>query len=156
MKRVITFLGATSLSILLSSCATLTRGTEEALEIRTDPSGAIAKIFPTGEMCQTPCALVKKRKDEFVVRIEKEGYKPVEVPVRSVIADSGAAGMAGNVILGGIIGAGIDAISGATKKLVPNPIDVKLEKIDEEAKKNSEKCKKIKTFELLYIRLSKK
>jgi hypothetical protein len=38
---------------VLSSYATLTRGTEEALEIKTKPSGAIAKILPTGEMCQT-------------------------------------------------------------------------------------------------------
>jgi hypothetical protein len=50
------------LSIVLSSCATITRGTDEALEIKTEPSGATAKILPTGEMCQTPCALVKKRK----------------------------------------------------------------------------------------------
>jgi hypothetical protein len=49
--------------------------------------------------------------------------------------------MAGNVILGGIIGAGVDAVTGATKKLVPNPIDVKLEKIDEIVKKNSENIK---------------
>ena len=129
MKKIIVFVGAASLSILLSSCATLTRGTEEALVIRTDPPGAIAKILPTGEMCQTPCTIVKKRKDEFIVRIEKEGYKPVEIPVRSVVSEAGAAGMAGNIIFGGIIGAGVDALTGATKKLVPNPIDVKLEKL---------------------------
>jgi hypothetical protein len=72
MKKIIVFLGTMGLSIVLSSCATLTRGTEEALEIKTEPSGAIAKVLPTGEMCQTPCALVKKRKDEFIVRIEKK------------------------------------------------------------------------------------
>jgi len=141
MKKIIVFLGTAGLSILLNSCATLTRGTEEALEIKTDPPGATAKILQTGEMCQTPCALIKKRKDEFTVRIEKEGYKPLEIPVRSVIAEAGAAGMAGNVILGGIIGAGIDAATGATKRLVPNPIDVKLERIDEIIKKNSENLK---------------
>jgi hypothetical protein len=92
-------------------------------------------------MCQTPCALVKRKKDEFIVRIEKEGYKPLEIPVRSVIDNAGAAGMAGNIILGGILGAGVDAVTGATKKLVPNPIDVKLEKIDEIIKRNSENIK---------------
>lgn len=34
--------------------------------------------------------------------------------------------MAGNVILGGLIGAGVDAATGATKDLKPNPIEVKL------------------------------
>ena len=42
------------------------------------------------------------------------------------ISGGGAAGMAGNVLLGGIIGAGVDAATGATKDLKPNPIDVKL------------------------------
>jgi hypothetical protein len=38
MKKIIVFLGTIGLSIVLSSCATLTRGTEEALEIKTEPS----------------------------------------------------------------------------------------------------------------------
>jgi hypothetical protein len=34
MKKIIVFLGTAGLSIVLSSCATLTRGTKEALEIK--------------------------------------------------------------------------------------------------------------------------
>jgi hypothetical protein len=34
--------------------------------------------------------------------------------------------MAGNVLFGGIIGAGVDAATGATKGLKPNPLNVKL------------------------------
>jgi hypothetical protein len=34
--------------------------------------------------------------------------------------------MAGNVILGGLIGAGIDAGTGAMDRLTPNPLTVKL------------------------------
>ncbi len=34
--------------------------------------------------------------------------------------------MAGNVLVGGLIGAGVDAISGATKDLKPNPVNVRL------------------------------
>ena len=39
----------------------------------------------------------------------------------------GSAGMAGNVILGGLIGAAVDANNGATQDLVPNPLRVTLE-----------------------------
>jgi hypothetical protein len=39
--------------------------------------------------------------------------------------------MAGNVILGGVIGAVADASSGAMNDLVPNPLNVTLEKDDE-------------------------
>lgn len=85
-----------------------------------------------------PCSIVLKRLSQFSARIEKDGYQPVEIPVRSVIAETGAAGMAGNVIFGGIIGAGVDALSGATKKFSPNPIEVELEKITSpEVKKSS-------------------
>lgn len=41
-------------------------------------------------------------------------------------AGAGGAGMAGNVILGGLIGAAVDANSGATQDLVPNPLTVHL------------------------------
>jgi hypothetical protein len=34
--------------------------------------------------------------------------------------------MAGNVVFGGIIGAGVDAATGATKQLKPNPVVVTL------------------------------
>ena len=131
MRKNALFIGVISLAIILDSCATITRGTTEALQIQTQPSGAIAKDLSTGQMCETPCVFVESRKkDDFAIKITKEGYKPVEVNVRSVISDAGAAGMAGNVLLGGIIGAGVDAVSGATNKLVPNPINVQLEKIN--------------------------
>jgi hypothetical protein len=35
--------------------------------------------------------------------------------------------MAGNVILGGLIGAGVDVATGAMMELKPNPLTVKLE-----------------------------
>jgi hypothetical protein len=36
--------------------------------------------------------------------------------------------MAGNVLVGGLIGVGVDAASGATKELKPNPLAVTLER----------------------------
>ena len=37
--------------------------------------------------------------------------------------------MAGNVIVGGLIGVAVDAMSGATKKLTPNPVKLTLEPV---------------------------
>lgn len=106
-------------------CATITRGTSEAFVVESDPPGAHVRLS-TGETCRTPCTLKKKRKESFVVHIEKPGYEPVEVQVTNQVAGAGAAGMAGNVILGGLIGAAVDAGSGAMLELVPNPVKVKL------------------------------
>jgi hypothetical protein len=67
-----------------------------------------------------------KRKNSVVVDITKDGYEPMRVNVLSQVAGAGAAGMAGNVVFGGIIGAGVDAATGATKQLKPNPVVVTL------------------------------
>jgi len=77
------------------------------------------------------------RKESIVVKITKEGYHPVEVNVTSQTKSAGGAAMAGNVLLGGVIGLGVDGFSGATKDLVPNPIQVTLEKIEVEVEKSS-------------------
>jgi len=106
-------------------CATVTRGTTEAFLVESDPLGADVRLS-SGEICKTPCTLEKKHNDKFVVFIEKEGYEKVEVRVTHKTCDAGAAGMAGNVILGGIIGAAVDAGSGATQELCPNPVKVAL------------------------------
>ncbi len=111
---------------LLTGCATITRGTTEALVINSAPPGASVRLS-SGETCKTPCTLKKKRKEGVVVFIEKDGFEKVEVNVISEIAGAGAAGMAGNVLVGGLIGVGVDAATGATKKLTPNPISVTLE-----------------------------
>lgn len=110
---------------ILPGCATITRGSSEALVVESTPTGAEVRLS-SGETCKTPCTLKKKRKENFVVFINREGFEPVEVAVISETAGAGAAGMAGNVLLGGIIGAGVDAATGATKKLTPNPIRVTL------------------------------
>jgi len=112
-------------TLLCSGCATITRGTTQAWSVQTEPAGASVRLS-TGETCITPCTMTKRRKDEFQVTIDKDGYQQVTTRILSSVAGAGAAGMAGNVLFGGIIGVGVDATSGATKDLVPNPLVVKL------------------------------
>lgn len=112
--------------LLCSGCATITRGTTEAWTVQTTPSGATASLS-NGERCQTPCTLELKRKYPVAVEICKAGYAPVNTSVLSQVSGAGGAGMAGNVIFGGVIGAGVDAASGAMKDLRPNPLVVQLE-----------------------------
>ena len=47
--------------------------------------------------------------------------------VVSQIAGAGGAALAGNVVLGGLIGVGVDSTTGATNELVPNPLHLVLE-----------------------------
>lgn len=73
------------------------------------------------------------RKSEFGVDVTKAGYKPWHGQVTNKVSGAGGAGMAGNVILGGIIGAGVDVATGAMLDIVPNPLIVKLEAVTAEA-----------------------
>lgn len=121
-------LAAALAGLSLCACATVTRGTNTAWEVQTDPSGARVETSHGHQCASTPCAMKMPRKSEFTATITKPGYKPVTVSVTNKVSGGGGAAMAGNVILGGIIGAGVDATSGAMLDLTPNPAVVKLEK----------------------------
>ena len=113
-------------AVLVSGCATITRGSEDVLQIVTQPSGAQVKTSNGMSCASTPCALKMPRRSDLVVTISKPRCQTAQVNVTHRTADAGAAGMAGNVLVGGLIGLAVDAGSGATQELVPNPVTVNL------------------------------
>jgi hypothetical protein len=121
-------LSAIGLALMTAGCATVTRGTTDQITVTSDPSDARVTTS-LAQSCLTPCTFTVSRKDEFIVKISADGYKPQEIPVKTQLAGSGAAGFAGNVLLGGVIGMGVDASTGATLEHVPNPINAVLEPI---------------------------
>src|SRR5262245_52657584 len=126
MNNKIAPLSLATALLALTGCATVTRGTSEVLVIESEPPGAVVEVTPANQQCKPPCTMKLRRKDNQSVSIHKDGYEPVQVDVLSQVAGAGAAGMAGNVLVGGLIGAAIDAGSGATKELKPNPVKVNL------------------------------
>ena len=121
---------AIALAGSLSACATITRGTSEAWTVETTPGGAAVKTNVGFACDQTPCTFKVPRKGAFDVTITKPGYKTVNTRVETQVAGGGAAGMAGNVLVGGLIGVGVDAASGAMLEHKPNPLKIILEKQD--------------------------
>jgi|GEM_PF-250395 len=117
-----------SACVLLSACASVTRGSTDAWEVNSDPIGARVETTNGFQCDATPCAIRMKRKSEFVATVTKPGYKPATISVTHKTAKAGAAGMAGNVLVGGLIGVVVDSSTGATQDLVPNPAFVKLER----------------------------
>ena len=122
MKRAALALCA---AVAVSACATITRGTTEDLVIASDPAGAVARLS-TGQQCETPCVLRVARRGDVGVTVEKEGYETVRTTVASEVDAGGVAGMAGNVVGAGVVGAVVDARSGAMRSLRPNPLVVEL------------------------------
>ena len=114
-------------ALSVAGCATVTRGTNDVLVVNSTPSGAQVKIS-NGQSCTgTPCTFKLPRKSELNVLVSKENCKPQQIRVTNRVSGSGGAAMAGNVLVGGIIGAGVDASTGAMLELVPNPVEVGLE-----------------------------
>ena len=112
--------------LCFTSCATITRGVHEKLRIESDPSGANV-VLSTGEKGITPATFVeKRRRDSFTVTVSKPSYAAQTVRVESKAGGTGATAMAGNVLLGGAIGMGVDAGTGAYNSLYPNPVSVHL------------------------------
>jgi hypothetical protein len=107
----------------VAGCATITRGTTDQVQINSNPPEAQVRTS-MGFTCITPCTLQTSRKDEFSVVFTKPGYHTMEVPVRTQLAGAGAAGFAGNILLGGVVGMAADASTGATLEHFPNPVTV--------------------------------
>jgi hypothetical protein len=124
-------LGIVALAATLGGCASVTRGTTENISIATTPSGATADItgleIPTA--CVTPCVIVAKRNADITITIGKEGFEPQVIPLTRDISGSGGAGFAGNILLGGVIGMGVDAVTGAATDHRPNPVIVTLQPV---------------------------
>jgi hypothetical protein len=118
-----------TLGVMLSGCASVTRGTTENISIASAPSGAEAVVsgleVPT--TCTTPCAVVAKRNADISITFQKDGYEPQIVQLTKEIPGTGAAGFAGNLLLGGLVGMGVDAATGAATDHKPNPVIVTLQ-----------------------------
>lgn len=110
-----------ALCAALAGCATVTRGTTAQVQIISNPPEATARTS-MGFQCLTPCTVQVNRKDEFTVIFTKPGYHSVEIPVRTQVAGAGAAGVVGNVLLGGVVGIGVDVATGAALEQFPNPV----------------------------------
>lgn len=118
--------GAVAACVLLSGCATVTRGTRQAFKIESTPTEAKVALS-NGETCVTPCKLKIKRRPGFTATFSKEGYQAKTVTVDSEIHGGGVAGGAGNILLGGVIGGIVDGTNGSLYSLSPNPLQVTLE-----------------------------
>lgn len=119
------YLALVAAGLALGGCATVTRGTTNQIQIVSEPSGANV-LTSLNQTCVTPCTLTVSRKDEFSITFSKPGYESQVIAVRTQLAGSGAAGLAGNVILGGVVGMGVDVATGSTLEHVPNPVSAAL------------------------------
>ncbi len=142
--RALTLVGV---ALSLPACATITRGSSQEFTVESTPPGARVSTS-NGFQCEaTPCTFRMPRKDEFRATISMDGYVSQEHQIRSGISGGGAAGLAGNVIFGGVIGGVVDASSGALNDLTPNPLIVVLRTPAQEAAWQASEAERLRLAE---------
>lgn len=121
MLKKAALLFALPCALALGGCATVLNGTNVDYTAESKPEGATIK-FSNGGSCTTPCKLEQRRKDDLRADITLEGYKPTYVLIQSKLGGSAF----GNILLGGGVGAIVDGSNGASNRLYPRPLIVKL------------------------------
>jgi uncharacterized protein YceK len=116
MRTVSLIALAVALSLLLTGCATITKGTTQTVAIDTPgvPGATCTIATQNGpRMVGTPGTVVlDKGSMALPIQCTKECY----LMGSSVIPSGTEAMAAGNIIFGGVIGLGVDAASGAMNK----------------------------------------
>lgn len=104
-------------ALLLGGCATITKGTTQVVSLDTPGAPGSRCVLSSSAIGQmnvvTPTTVtLQKGSENVVVRCSKECYNDGT----GIIGSHTEAMAAGNVIAGGVIGLGVDAVSGAMNK----------------------------------------
>jgi hypothetical protein len=105
------------LGVALSGCGTITQGTSQNITVTSNPAGAHCDLTRKGEhvatLDKTPGTVkVDKTKNDILLTCDLAGYQQASTNLESGYG----AGTFGNIILGGVIGWGIDSATGADNK----------------------------------------
>jgi hypothetical protein len=130
MKKFIALAALLASAFLLSSCASIVRGSSEKLVIQSSPAGAEVRLS-TGHSGLTPFQADVPRKGTILVTVSKAGYKELNTAIISSI-DGGSLGLgtAANFLFLPIVNDVVDYKTGANYSHKPNPLFVTLIPID--------------------------
>jgi uncharacterized protein YceK len=108
---------AITVGAAISGCATITKGTTQPISLNTPGApGAQCTLFSNAvgtKVVTTPATIVlDKSQESITVSCKKECFQDGT----GVIASSTETMAAGNILVGGVVGLGVDAVSGAMNK----------------------------------------
>ncbi len=119
LRKLLSLLLLSGFLFVNVNCATVMTGRNQELSIVSNPPGAIVTIGSSKQI--TPATfLLNRSQGIYVVKVEKEGYKSVEI-----ILKRGTNGWAwGNIVNGMLPGILVDLMTGSTGKFNPDEIYV--------------------------------
>jgi hypothetical protein len=110
--------------IFLSSCASIINTGRQSVSIHSTPPGATILINDSVYGTTPRTVDMKRKKKDRVVKIQMDGYETYQIQM----ARSLSGWFFGNILIGGLIGMGIDALSGGMYIVQPERIDATLQK----------------------------
>jgi hypothetical protein len=122
MKKTV-LISALSLTLLMSSCATIISGSKQNVKFHSNPVAATIYIDEIA-VGKTPFEIKLERKRDHHVMIKLEGYQTYQ----TTLTRKFNAWYIGNILFGGLIGVIVDPITGAIYNLSPNEVQAEMSK----------------------------
>ncbi len=117
MRNIAAVFASAGILAMLLGCATITKGTTQAVAVSTPGApGATCTLTSGGigtKVVTTPATIVlDKSQDNISVVCKKQCFQDGV----GIIASNTESMTAGNVLVGGVVGLGVDAVSGAMNR----------------------------------------
>ncbi len=138
-------------AVLLSGCSTLFWGTQDEVELRSEPAAQVQVDRRTYNY-ETPLSVDLDRREAHTVRFQKKGYEERKIDLQSQLnwgglgsnmaaaigvgamsyfGDGGAGGGIAMSLVVGAVSVGTDFLTGAAYRIEPDQLDVQLKKLAE-------------------------
>ena len=122
MKKILSTAVMAMVILSTSSCATIFTGTKDPISFNSKPEGAKV-VFKGVEKCVTPCTIeVSRSLGKQMITIKKEGFANEEFKLEKKFN----AVTLLNLLVGGIIGFGVDLATGSFTKYDQNAYTTEL------------------------------
>ena len=110
----------------LAGCGTIFGGTTEIISVQSSPSAATVATVPLTATYTTPSSVSLERKNNYLLTFSAEGYRSAEFQIRHELR---VGILVADVLLTGLIGVVVDAITGGWYRLEPKTAVVTLERV---------------------------
>jgi hypothetical protein len=110
-------------ALVLSGCGAILHGPRQNIDVQTSPGGAKLETSPATGTFTTPATLNLERKNTYLLTFTAPGYNPATFNLRNGI---GTGTLIADVLLTGIVGVVVDAVTGSWYGLEPETANVTL------------------------------
>lgn len=139
MKKLILLLITGLILLVFTGCSTIANGTIQQIPINSSPQGAeliitkdiklyningqyVTTTKDTVIINKTPYMFNAKRKEDYTIFLKKLNYNDYVLKTSKKVNPA----IFGNLMLGGVIGIGIDMTNGSANIIMPERLDVSL------------------------------